>query len=306
MEKWMKVKYDEMIEKNKICTLQLIQDLPKIISLAEKEKKEKKNKKKTMLLIIDMQNDFMEQIGELPIRGSKGDIERLTKWIYKNIEGISQIMCSLDTHAINQIFYSCWWKNKTGQNPDPYTKITYQDVINENWIPLYETEKSLEYIKSLYKNGKKELIIWPYHCLDGSIGANLEGQLTKMIYFHSAFHNTAPTFIRKGSDPCTEMYGIIKGEDNSSHTENIQVLENIKIFDNIYIAGEASSHCVLETIKQILEYFENENSVYQKINILEDCMSPVTGFEELTKNEFKKLEEKYHINMIKSTECNLL
>ena len=46
-------------------------------------------------------------------------------------------------------------------------------------------------------------------------------------------------------------------------------------FDNIFLAGEARSHCVGTSLKQIIEYVP---IVVQKIIVLDDAMSNVPGF----------------------------
>ena len=46
--------------------------------------------------------------------------------------------------------------------------------------------------------------------------------------------------------------------------------------DKIFIAGEASSHCVKSTIEDLLQMINEINPAFvDKIYILEDCMSPV-------------------------------
>ena len=46
------------------------------------------------------------------------------------------------------------------------------------------------------------------------------------------------------------MYGIIRPEYSTHDSTNTKLLEKIAEFDKIIIAGEAKSHCVLESIKQ--------------------------------------------------------
>ena len=68
------------------------------------------------------------------------------------------------------------------------------------------------------------------------------------------------------------------------------------------IAGEAKSHCVLESIQQILEYYENRPEITRKIYILEDCMSPIPGFEDVTDSAFETFKRKYQVAIAKSTD----
>lgn len=304
----MRTNYEQIINVASIATSGGVRNLPSIIALAEKESlpPAAEDAKKVLLLTIDMQNDFMEGIGSLAVPGSKGDVERLTRWVYGNIDKISQIMCSLDTHSTAQIFHPCWWEDENGNQPVPSTIITYDDVANGKWRPVYgKPARSLEYLKNLETTGKKQLCIWQYHCLAGTYGANLEEEFTNMLYFHSTTRKSKPALIQKGENPYSEMYGIIKAEYDPSNFLNQPVLTAMERFDEIYLAGEAASHCLMESGRQILEHFAGRPDVTQRITILEDCTSPIQGFEKATKDAFAAFTAQYGIRVEKSTNINL-
>jgi len=304
----MKTKYEEIVNVNNIATNTPNQGLANIINLANQEKFNPANKdaKQVLLLVIDMQNDFMEDIGTLPVVGSKGDVERLTKFIYNNMENLTKIMCSLDTHAVEQIFHPAWWIDENGNNPDPYTLITYDDILKGKYTPAFgDIAKSIEYVKKLEEYGKQQLCIWPYHCLQGHFGANLEAEFTKMIYFHSIARKSNLGLVQKGTDRYTEMYGIIKAEYDPKGFVNTPVLNAVERFDEIYIAGEAASHCLLESGKQILENFKDRPEITTKITILEDCTSPISGFEQVTEEAFEEFKRIYGIKVMKSTDVKI-
>jgi len=309
----MRTKYEQIIQVENIATPQAGQDLPSVIALAEKEDIQvaAKDEKKVLLLVIDMQNDFMEGIGSLAVPGSKGDVERLTRWMYANMSKITRVMCSLDTHYVAQVFHPRWWNDENGNYPAPFTVITYDDVLWEKWKPLYgELEDALEYLKYLEETGKKQLCIWPYHCINGTYGAGLEGEFAKMLYFHATVRKSTPNIIQKGEDPFSEMYGIIESEYNpTGMLKNEVVLRAMLDYDEIYIAGEAASHCVLESVRQILNhgelYYWSRYNVFQKITVLEDCMSPIPGCEQATADTFAEFVKQYGIRVAKSTDIIL-
>ncbi|WP_313183180.1 hypothetical protein [Sphingobacterium siyangense] len=279
-----------------------------MLALAEKEQVRPAalDLKRTLLLAIDVQNDFMESIGSLAVNGSKADVQRLTQWMYRNLGSLTQVMCSLDCHSMMQIFHADWWLDTEGNHPEPFTIIRYADVRDGIWRAVNgHTALALDYLQHLEAEGKKQLCIWPYHCLEGTSGAQLESQFTNMLYFHSAVRQVKPVLVYKGQDPNTEMYGIIKAEYDGNKFVNHAVLEAIRAHDAIYIAGEASSHCVLASAVQILEYFEHDRSITSRITLLIDCMSPIAGFEEQTLLQFDALKEKYGIQIKLSTEVNL-
>ncbi|WP_027415973.1 hypothetical protein [Aneurinibacillus terranovensis] len=257
-----------------------------------------------LLIGIDFQNDFMEG-GELAVPNSHKDIENITRFIYNNIEKITTIAVSLDTHQPQQIFHPSWWIDKNQNHPAPFTIITAKDVEDGKWMAVEKQEESLEYVQNLEKLGKKQLCIWTYHCIEGTSGAALEGQFSNMIHFYSVARKSTLQKVVKGKDPLSEMYGIIKPEYDREGYHNKTFLEKLKSYDKIIVAGEAKSHCVLESVRQITEYYSDDKNMTSKIYILEDCMSSIPGFEEVTAATFAHFQKKYGITIIKSTELIL-
>jgi nicotinamidase-related amidase len=123
-----------------------------------------------------------------------------------------------------------------------------------------------------------------------------------MLYFHSAARRCAPMFIAKGQSPWTEMYGVIRAEYDPTGFVNTAILDAVEQSDEVYIAGEASSHCVLASIAQIAEHFADHPDITRRLVLLDDCASPIPSFEEETNKAFAVLQEKYGIRIMKSTE----
>ena len=263
------------------------------------------DKQKVLLLIIDMQNDFMES-GSLAVPNSHIDVKNLVSWMYKNIEKITDIAFSLDTHFPFQIFHPSWWVDENGRNPEPFTVITKEDLDNNKWKAVNFQKESYEYVRGLESKGKKKLVIWTYHCLHVTFGNALENQTSNMVYFHSAIRNSTPIRLVKGQDPLSEMYGIIRAEFDPKNNVNTEFLKKLLEYDRIIIAGEAKSHCVSESIKQIIEFFEDTDSKkLNRIFILEDCMSNIPGFEADSEADFKNFKEVHLVNVVKSTNFSL-
>jgi nicotinamidase-related amidase len=252
---------------------------------------------RNLLLIIDMQNDFMEN-GSLPVKGSHKDSENISNFIYNNIDKLYRIAISLDTHSPLQIFHPPWWVDQNGNNPKPYTTITLADLDAGRWMAVIDPIKSRTYVEKLESNAKKTLMIWPFHCIQGTYGNALENQLSNMIYFYSIAKKSNIQKLVKGNDPFTEMYGIIKPEYDERNYINLEFLNQIQDYDKVYIAGEAADFCVYESVKQILTHFSNDLKVLKKINILEDCMSAVTG--KTIAEIYSNLPEAKSINFVKS------
>lgn len=301
----MKANYEQIVDVSQIGQ-KGVPDMNAIFALAEQEEFSAAidDSPRRLVLCIDVQKDFMEG-GALGVPGSVGDVERLTRFIYNNMSGITRIMCSLDTHIPHQIFFPCWWVNTAGDHPAPYTVITHDDVVQNRWRPVIgDPRVSLQYLKELEKAGagKKQLCIWPYHCINGTEGFTLENEFAKMVYFHSVARKSVNPMVNKGNDPYSEMYGIIKPEFSQKNYLNTTVLNAIEKYDEIYVAGEASSHCLMESVRQIAEHFANRPDVLQRITILEDCTSPIPGFEAATKDAFDNFKSMYGIKFAKSTD----
>lgn len=299
----MKANYEQIVDVTKIGQHSKA-DMNAVFALAEQERFEPAvdDSPRRLLLCIDVQNDFIEG-GALAVPGSVGDVERMTRFIYNNMAGLTKIMCSLDTHVAQQIFHPCWWANSAGDHPAPYTVITYEDVTKNLWRPVIDNPlDSTKYLQELEKGGKKKLCIWPYHCIWGTDGATLENEFAKMVYFHSVARKGVNPMIPKGQDRHSEMYGIIKPEYDQKNFINTPVLTAIEKYDEIYVVGEAASHCLMESVKQVAEYFKDRPEITQKITILEDCTSPIPGYEADTAAAFDSFKQTYGIKFAKSTD----
>jgi nicotinamidase-related amidase len=314
----LQTRYDEIVEVGKIATVGGHRHPGEILKLAPREQLRPAvdDAKRVLLVIIDMQNDFMEG-GSLAVPGAQADVERLTRWMYEQMEGVTSVMCSIDTHYPLQIFHPAMWADAAGNPPADYTMITYDDVQQGKWkVANGNPKKALECLKALAQSGKVGVMVWPYHCLIGSDGWKLEQELDNMIHFHSAVRRTKPQLVFKGTDTYSEMYGVIEPEYNPEGFVNYAVLNAIAEidaqgelevnYDEIYLAGEAASHCLLESGEQILRHFKNHPEVTQRITILEDCTSPIPGCEQATLDAFDEFKRSYGIQVKKSIDVQLV
>lgn len=301
----MKTSYSEIVNENYIGKTENPIPMNEILKKANEEKLEPSSNslEKVLFLGIDVQQDFMDN-GALGVSGAHEDVARMTKFIYNNMEKITHISVSIDTHIPHQIFHPCWWIDENGNNPAPYTVITLADLDSGKWRPIVEPIKSREYVENLEKNSKKKLCIWTYHCLQGTEGAALENQFANMIYFHSVARKYALNPIVKGQDPLSEMYGIIKPEYDRRGYVNQALLNKFTKFDKIIIGGEARDYCVYESLCQMLEFYKDDTDMLKKFYILEDCMSAIGDKTEVDKM-YADLQKKYKFNIVRSTEFKL-
>lgn len=265
------------------------------------------------VVLVDYQHDFVDPSGTLYVPGSEVDVARFLSWFYANAHRITTIYASLDTHIPFQIFYSSWWINpRTGEHPQPFTVITGQDVDNRAWVPLLEPEWSLHYVHELQEKARKDLMIWPYHTMQGTLGHMLVSPISEAIAWHSAARQTQPVYIEKGLTTRTEFYGIFGAEvlDPQSPESNLNVplLDAVMRHDRVYIAGEAKSHCVLETERQIVDQYRGQPDMLHKLYFLKDCTSsvqhPLIDFDILAEQELERMQEQ-GVNIVVSTDAML-
>lgn len=301
----MKTKFEDIVRLDEIGGTNSVK-LNELLTLAKAEKlpPASEDQERVLFIGIDLQNDFMEN-GELGVPNSHQDIENITSFLYRNLHKITTVAVSLDTHELQQIFHPSWWRDKDGKQPAPFTIITAADVEAGAWIAVEKPVESLAYLHNLEKIGKKQLCIWPYHCIQGTHGAALEGQFSNILHFHSIARNAKIEKIVKGQNPLSEMYGIIKPEYAVMDEGNDEFLQSLKSYDTIIIAGEAKSHCVLESVKQIIEHYKDDRSITTRIYLLNDCMSSIPGYEEETEDAFQQLKKAYGVHIVNAADLVL-
>lgn len=233
---------------------------------------------KTAFLIIDAQYDFCHPQGTLYVPGAQEDIQRLSQLIRQNTHKIDAIYATLDTHPVNDISHPSFWKDAAGNPPAPFTLITAAEVLAGTWISQFESEKVLQYLQKLEAQGEFTHCIWPEHCLHGSRGAALDDALLEAL---RAFAHIGKEYhtIEKGTNPLTEHFGIFQAQipiDGAPETQlNTQLINDLRQYDRIYLCGEAKSHCVATSLKQVMQHAPD---LAQKFVIIEDVMSDVPGF----------------------------
>ena len=235
--------------------------------------------RRVILVLVDTQVDFIHTDGALSVPGAVADTRRTIEWIFRNTARLTTIAASLDSHVPIQIFFPTWWAGPDGEHPAPYTTITAADVLAERWRSLYELEWSLRYVQQLEAQAKKALMIWPYHTLIGTTGHTMTPALYEAVAYHTAARQSPPVFLAKGSIPETEHYSIlepqVKVPNKPQGGLNTAFLDMLAGYDEVYIAGQAKSHCVLETVTSTMRYFAGQPEVIRKLRVLVDATSSV-------------------------------
>ncbi len=257
------------------------------------------DKYKICLIAVDVQNTFCIPGFELYVGGRSGtgavdDNRRLCEFIYRNLDVITQICPTMDTHQAIQIFHSPYFVNAQGEHPAPYTLVSAEDVERGRWkfnptvapslgITAEYGQRHLEhYTRQLKAQGKYALTVWPYHAMLGGIGHALVSAFEEAVFFHSVARYSQPDFHVKGNVPLTEHYSVLgpevrDGPDGEPIAQKSRkFLSKLEQFDAVIITGEAKSHCVAWTIADLLDdILARDPDLATKVYLLEDCTSPV-------------------------------
>lgn len=251
------------------------------------------------LLLIDVQNTFCIPGFELFVGGRSGngaveDNVRLCQFIYRNLDKLTHIIATMDTHKSQQIFHPIFFIDAQGDHPAPYTDIHVDELQSGKWTfnpalasqfgiaPEYGQQMMIHYAETLKKVGKYALTVWPYHAMLGGIGHALVPAVEEAIFFHSHARLDQPHFAIKGDKPFTENYSVVgpevltgpMGEVLGAHDP--QFIQHLREVDKLYIAGQAKSHCVAWTVQDLLDdIMATDTELAKKIYLLDDCSSAV-------------------------------
>lgn len=230
---------------------------------------------------IDCQIGFCSPSASLFVPGAVEDTERTLRWLYGNLDKITGLHFSMDTHRVFQIFHPAWWIDAQGRHPPPLTAIGAEDIRSGKWTPIANPAECLEYTKKLEASGKYRLTIWPYHTLLGGVSHALVPAMMEAAIFHSVVRNHQTHFETKGMHSMTENYSVLSPEVQELGGRpvggfNTPFFKLLMEYDRIYVFGQAKSHCVLSTLNDVRDRIQSSDpALADKIWVLEDAMSPV-------------------------------
>jgi nicotinamidase-related amidase len=244
--------------------------------------------RRTAALGIDCQVAFCLPGASLFVPGAVQDTRRAIEWLYRNLAAITTLFFTLDTHSVFQIFHPTSWVDGDGKHPPPFTPISARDVREGRWTPvLVDPEvpdpraSAIEYCEKLEATGRYVLTIWPHHALLGGASHALVPALMEAALFHAVARRTDPIFEIKGRARFTENYSALSPEVRTLGGRDVGVFnaslfEKLMAHDRVYVFGQAKSHCVLETLRDLeRECRRVEPGLLARTFILEDATSPV-------------------------------
>src|SRR6476659_4478545 len=91
------------------------------------------DERRVHLLLIDVQKDFCFPEGTLYVAGRSGrgaidDSRRIAEFIYSNLNSLTDVTTTLDTHLAYQIFFPSFWLDKSDQPLAAFRTITADEI----------------------------------------------------------------------------------------------------------------------------------------------------------------------------------
>ena len=297
------------------------------------------DKKRIAMLLVDLQKDFCLPEGTLYVggrnsNGAIGDNTRITRFIYRNLRYLTELICTLDTHYPYQIFFPSFWVTDRGLPPPAHTEVTEEMISNGELRPnpamadllcggdqVWLKRQVMDYCRKLEVSGRYRLYLWPPHCLLGSDGHCLTGVVQEARLFHSYARGAQAIIEIKGTYPLTENYSVLGPEVLISHDgqplgeRNQELMDHLLSADAIIVAGQAASHCVRHTLEDLFTEIQSRDAfLAERVFIMTDCMSSIAvpdpqkvgaflqDFTPETEKFFQRLQAA-GMNLVESTGC---
>lgn len=301
--------------------------MPDVIEAANQYKKRHniqngfEDRTRVELLLIDCQKDFCFPVspGQSEDQGTNVSI-RIAEFIYRNLPYISYITTMMRIHWPYQIFSPIWWVDERGNNIEPATVISSEDIRLGKFQPSPEVsqftgtnytwalKQSEFYVKAIEDMGH-QLRIHPFHCLMGSHGSNMTGIVQEACWFHSIARGVQPNLQIYDTNPWTECRSVFGADyllrwdgKGALDQKDAALAHRLLNNDHLLIAGYSGYHSITSTLDDLMhEISFSDPGLTRKIHILTDCIlsSSETGA------DVKEAFEDYNtagMKLVKSTE----
>jgi len=250
----------------------------------------KKLNKDHALLVIDVQNDFIENSSQkykgdvkdffppnLEVNKSTSILPKILA--LKNIFHKDRIILTQDWHPIGHISFAA--SNDKRYSKDPVTGLSM--LNKEELIKEVNGEK--------VDLGSQEL--WPKHCIQKQQGAEFhqeikslwkEAELVTVLEKNKDYNNNKPKIIRKGSNLNIDSYSGFGDKFNNKYdrTELNDLLKKLKV-KTVVVCGLAFDYCVKFTCLDALRIGFN-------VVLIKDATASVVSA--LDERNIKELEER--------------
>ncbi len=189
------------------------------------------DRRKIQLLLIDVQKDFCFPQGSLYVGGRSGtgamdDSDRIAHFLYRNLELITDVTCTLDTHFAFQIFFPAFWLAEDDGPPAPHREIT-ADMIRGGRVRPNPDDRLVALRRRLRRGcsgrwsstagswrgrASTSSISGRRTACSGSDGHALAGVIHEARMFHAWTRGAKGWIEIKGDHPLTENYSVLAPE----------------------------------------------------------------------------------------------
>jgi nicotinamidase-related amidase len=263
------------------------------------------------LVSIDPQNDFVAtdnnpyglNPGSLCVDGGQADMDRLATFIGDVGPKLDEIHVTMDSHHDLDISHGAWFRDENGDPAPVFSVVTWDDgegcflatstdpatgtviATRKLWTRKQGLHKHTKaYLQALSVGGRYPHVIWPSHCLIGTAGNNVYPSVSEALSQWALKQAKWVKWVAKGSNPGTEHFSAVKAEVPQPNDPSTQVntgfIQTLERADLIFLTGQALSHCVANTGRDIVAGF-SDPAYTKKIVLLTDTTSNVTGFDAL-------------------------
>jgi len=279
------------------------------------------------LVVVDPQNDFCisdnghGNKGTLVVPGGKEDMLRVAAMVERLGGKLDDIHVTLDSHRTVGIERPKWWKRvPDGTPPAPFTALDVHpdgkrivkyvpakagmeptDEEYTTYLPslLHKGpptgEGAFGYTKLLKTGGRYPLVVWPVHCVIGTWGWGIVPELSAALCAWEQRCFARVDYVVKGTNPYTEHFSGVKAEvpdpSDPGTLVNTRFVQMLLEADIVAVCGEALSHCVANTVRDIASEFKDDAYI-RKLVLLTDATSNVSGFEKLGENFLRDMTTK--------------
>ena len=268
--------------------------------------------RKISLVVIDPQRSFcatvdaasQQQIhdGELCVPGAWEDMVRLSAMIDRLSDSIHMIFPTMDSHYLLHIAHPIWFRDTAGNHPDPFTSMriesgaiigsqltgsgSFQDIGEFTTTDPTKLRWTINYLEKLLAGKRYPHMIWPPHCIIGTPGHTFVEPFAESLMRWEMKHLKAAFRWTKGSNIGCEHFSAIRAEvpdpGDPSTQLDARFVQQVMEADEILLSGEALSHCLANTVRDLANEFRaSGDDLIKKCILLEDATSSVPGLEQL-------------------------
>lgn len=255
--------------------------------------------------------------GTLVVPGAEQDMSRVATMLRRIGTRVDDIHVTLDSHQTVGIERPRWWKRLSdGAPPDPFSCLGIHpdgkrivkfipapagSSVPANMFGMIPTEEeyttyipsylhkggptgkgSFGYLQALAAKGRYPHIVWTLHCRVGSWGHGVVDDLYGELCRWENDNFAKVDYVVKGNNPFTEHFSGVKAEvedPNDPGTRlNKRLIQALEDADVIAVTGEALSHCVANTFRDVADGFSDPKYI-SKLVLLTDACSNVGEFD---------------------------